>query len=152
MHGRRAQSRLGSIGSDSSAEEFESLVFEAGRTADAPENTNSLMNGRGQAELWGLRREASAGRFRFPGPVRPCLRVGMIDDNSGDTVRALVVLAPGATIAESDQIEHSRGRLAHFKHPTSVELRVSLTLTATGNVQKSKLREPYWEGRDRQVD
>ena len=77
--------------------------------------------------------------------------IGVPDEKWGETVKALVVLAPGATVDESDLMEHCRGRLAHFKCPTSVELRDALTRTATGKLQKFKLREPYWEGHTRQV-
>jgi fatty-acyl-CoA synthase len=67
-------------------------------------------------------------------------------------VKALVVLRPGASASEADLIAHCRGRLAHFKCPTSVELRDSLPRTATGKLQKFKLREPFWADRDRKVN
>jgi acyl-CoA synthetase (AMP-forming)/AMP-acid ligase II len=47
---------------------------------------------------------------------------------------------------------HCRERLAHFKAPTSVELRQELDRTATGKLQKYKLRHPYWEGREKLVN
>jgi acyl-CoA synthetase (AMP-forming)/AMP-acid ligase II len=65
---------------------------------------------------------------------------------------ALVVVAPGASLTEVDVIEHCRGQLTHFKCPTAVEFRESLARTATGKLQKFKLRAPYWEGRDRLVN
>lgn len=77
--------------------------------------------------------------------------IGVPDDKWGETVKALVVLAPGAEATERELIEHCRERLAHFKCPTSVELRDELARTATGKLQKFILRAPYWEGRDRQV-
>jgi fatty-acyl-CoA synthase len=77
--------------------------------------------------------------------------IGVPDENWGETVKALVVLTPGASATEHELIEHCRGRLAHFKCPTSVELRDGLTRTATGKLQKFKLRAPYWEGKDRQI-
>ena len=49
-------------------------------------------------------------------------------------------------------IEHCRARLAHYKCPKSVEFRDVLARTATGKLQKFKLRAPYWEGRERQVN
>ena len=49
-------------------------------------------------------------------------------------------------------IDHCRDRLTHYKCPTSVEVRESLPRTATGKLQKFKLRAPYWEGRDRQIN
>jgi acyl-CoA synthetase (AMP-forming)/AMP-acid ligase II len=42
--------------------------------------------------------------------------------------------------------------LAHYKCPTAVEVRDELARTATGKLQKFKLRAPYWKGRERQVN
>ena len=77
--------------------------------------------------------------------------IGVPDDRWGETVKALVVLRPGAQASEADLIEFARSRMAHYKCPTSVEMRESLVRTATGKLQKFKLRAPYWEGRDRLV-
>ena len=78
--------------------------------------------------------------------------VGVPHEKWGETVFALVVVAPGATLTEDEVIEHCRARLTHFKCPTAVEFRDSLARTATGKLQKFKLRAPYWEGRDRLVN
>jgi fatty-acyl-CoA synthase len=78
--------------------------------------------------------------------------IGVPDDKWGETVKALVVLRPGAVATEEELIEFCRARLAHFKAPTSVELRDGLTRTATGKLQKYKLRQTYWEGHDRKVN
>ena len=75
----------------------------------------------------------------------------MPDEKWGETVKALVVLSPGADASEEELIGHTRDHLAHYKCPTSVEFRSELARTATGKLQKFKLRGPYWEGRDRQV-
>ncbi|HSL58701.1 MAG TPA: AMP-binding protein [Acidimicrobiales bacterium] len=77
--------------------------------------------------------------------------IGVPDDKWGETVKALVVLTPGAEATERQLIDHCREHLAHFKCPTSVEIRDELARTATGKLQKFILRAPYWEGRDRQV-
>ncbi len=78
--------------------------------------------------------------------------IGVPDEKWGETVKALVVLAPGAEAAEQDLIDHCRDRLAHFKCPTSVEIRDELPRTATGKLQKFKLREKYWEGKGKAVN
>ena len=78
--------------------------------------------------------------------------IGVPDPKWGETVKALVVLAPGAEATEAEIIAHCRERLAHYKCPTSVELRDELARTATGKLQKFKLRAPYWEGLERQVN
>lgn len=77
--------------------------------------------------------------------------VGVPDPKWGETVKALVVLRPGAAAQEEELIDFCRAHLAHFKCPTSVELRTSLPRTATGKLQKFKLRAPYWEGYERMV-
>ena len=78
--------------------------------------------------------------------------IGVPDDKWGETIKALVVLAQGETVEEQALIDHCRDQLAHFKCPTSVEFRDELARTATGKLQKFKLRSPYWEGMDRQVN
>ena len=78
--------------------------------------------------------------------------IGVPDERWGETVKALVVLKPEAEANEGELIEFCRSRLAHFKCPTSVEFRDALSRTATGKLQKFKLRSPYWEGRERQVN
>jgi fatty-acyl-CoA synthase len=78
--------------------------------------------------------------------------IGVPDEKWGETVKALVVLKPGADAGEQELIDFCRERLAHFKCPTSVEVRDALSRTATGKLQKFKLRAPYWEGRERQVN
>ncbi len=78
--------------------------------------------------------------------------IGVPDAKWGETVKALVVLRPGASASEADLVAHCRSRLAHFKCPTSIELRDTLPRTATGKLQKFKLREPFWTGLDRKVN
>jgi acyl-CoA synthetase (AMP-forming)/AMP-acid ligase II len=78
--------------------------------------------------------------------------IGVPHEKWGETVVALVVTAPGASVTEAEIIDHCRGRLSHFKCPTSVEFRDALARTATGKLQKFKLRAPYWEGLERQVN
>jgi acyl-CoA synthetase (AMP-forming)/AMP-acid ligase II len=78
--------------------------------------------------------------------------IGVPHEKWGETVKALVVLAPGADASEDDLVEWCRAKLAHYKCPTSIEFRDELARTSTGKLQKFKLRSPYWEGRDRQVN
>jgi fatty-acyl-CoA synthase len=77
--------------------------------------------------------------------------IGVPDEKWGETVKALVVVRQGQQVTEADLIAFCRSRLAHFKCPTSVEFRDALVRTATGKLQKFKLRAPYWEGYERRV-
>ena len=78
--------------------------------------------------------------------------IGVPDEKWGEMVKALVVLAPGATADEGTLIEHCRSKLAHYKCPKSIDFRDELARTATGKLQKFKLRAPFWEGQERQVN
>jgi fatty-acyl-CoA synthase len=78
--------------------------------------------------------------------------IGVPDEKWGETIKALVVVREGHEVSEDELIAHCRDRLAHFKAPTSVELRDALDRTATGKLQKYKLRQPYWAGRGRAVN
>ncbi len=76
--------------------------------------------------------------------------IGVPDPKWGERVMALVVPSQGTSAGEQELIEFARSRMAHFKCPSSIEFRGSLARTATGKLQKFKLRAPFWEGRDRQ--
>jgi fatty-acyl-CoA synthase len=78
--------------------------------------------------------------------VGECAVIGVPDAKWGETPKALVVLRPGTSASESELIQFCRGRIAHFKCPTSIEIVESLPRTATGKLQKFKLREKYWTG------
>jgi fatty-acyl-CoA synthase len=78
--------------------------------------------------------------------------IGVPDEKWGETIKALVVLAPGTSASEAELRAWCKERLAGFKCPTSIEVREELARTATGKLQKFKLRAPYWEGRERQVN
>jgi fatty-acyl-CoA synthase len=78
--------------------------------------------------------------------------IGVPSEKWGETIKALVVLAEGSDVTEAELIAWCKERAAGYKAPTSIEFREVLARTATGKLQKFKLRQPYWEGRDRQVN
>jgi acyl-CoA synthetase (AMP-forming)/AMP-acid ligase II len=77
--------------------------------------------------------------------------IGVPHEKWGETIKAFVVVRPGVALTERDIVDFCRSKMAHFKCPTSVEFKESLPRTATGKLQKFKLREPYWTGRTRNV-
>ena len=58
--------------------------------------------------------------------------------------------SPAARRAPTTIVAFARERLAHFKCPKSVEFG-ELPKTATGKIQKFKLREKEWAGRERHI-
>jgi acyl-CoA synthetase (AMP-forming)/AMP-acid ligase II len=78
--------------------------------------------------------------------------IGIPDERWGELVTALVVKAPGSDLDEGAVIAWAKERVAGFKCPKRVEFRDELARTATGKLQKFKLREPYWAGRTRRVN
>ncbi len=84
--------------------------------------------------------------------VQECAVIGVPHDEWGETPKALVVLRQDATATEQALIEFCRNNLAHFKCPTSVDFVDVLPRTATGKLQKFRLREKYWGGVGRRVN
>ncbi len=78
--------------------------------------------------------------------------IGIPDEKWGELVLALVVKAPDSKLTELDLISYAKTRLAGYKCPKRIEFRTELARTATGKLQKFKLREPYWLGFTRQVN
>jgi acyl-CoA synthetase (AMP-forming)/AMP-acid ligase II len=73
----------------------------------------------------------------------------------GIAARASSVVAFDPDEEQVDQaglIAHCRTHLAGYKCPKRIEFRDELARTATGKLQKFKLRQPFWEGRDRQIN
>jgi acyl-CoA synthetase (AMP-forming)/AMP-acid ligase II len=65
--------------------------------------------------------------------------IGVPDERWGEMVTALVVTAPDQQVSGE-------------KIPKRVEIRDAIPRTATGKIQKFKLRQEFWEGSERQVN
>jgi fatty-acyl-CoA synthase len=66
---------------------------------------------------------------------------GVPDRKYGEQVMAAVVLKSGAVLTEQDVQEFCRGRIANYKIPKYVRFVDSYPMTASGKIQKFKLRE-----------
>ena len=77
--------------------------------------------------------------------------VGVPDDRWGESVKAVVVPAEGATVDADALIAFCRERLAGYKCPKSVDVVDVLPRNATGKILKNVLRRPFWEGTGRSI-
>lgn len=79
---------------------------------------------------------------------------GIPHDDWGEEVKAVIEPAPGqeaGTALEEDVLAHCARRLARYKCPKSVDFVAEMPRDPNGKLYKRRLREPYWEGRERQV-
>ncbi|HET9530069.1 MAG TPA: AMP-binding protein, partial [Blastocatellia bacterium] len=68
---------------------------------------------------------------------------GVPDEKYGEAVAAAVRLKPDETAAEEEIREYCEGRIARFKIPRHIRFVDSFPMTASGKVQKFKLREMH---------
>ena len=83
--------------------------------------------------------------------VKEVAVIGIPDEKWGELVSALVV-PDGEEVTADELISHCRTSLAGYKCPKRVDFVDALPRTATGKLQKFKLRQPFWEGHERQVN
>ncbi|WP_085991201.1 long-chain-fatty-acid--CoA ligase [Oceanobacillus senegalensis] len=72
--------------------------------------------------------------------------IAIPDEKWGEVPKAIIVLRENAKTTEQDIINYCRDNMAHFKAPKAVEFVESLPKTATGKLQKFRLREMHWGG------
>ena len=69
--------------------------------------------------------------------------IGVPHEKWGETGKAVVVLAPGASATPEEIIAYGRERLAGFKTPTSVDYVDALPRNPSGKVLKKDLRQTF---------
>lgn len=78
--------------------------------------------------------------------------IGVPDDQWGETVKAIIVTRPGSALTAEALIGWSRDKLAGYKRPRSIDFTGALPRNPSGKLLKRQLREPFWQGRDRNVN
>ena len=72
--------------------------------------------------------------------------IAIPDEKWGEVPLAIIVLKPDSNLSEENVINFCREQMAHFKAPKAVKFVEELPKTATGKLQKYRLREMFWEG------
>ena len=78
--------------------------------------------------------------------------IGVPDEKWGESVKAVLALRPGMHATAAELIEHCKASIASYKKPKSIDILPALPrISSTNKIDKKKLREPFWAGRDRKV-
>ena len=78
--------------------------------------------------------------------------ISIPDEKWGEAVKAVCVPKPGHTVDPASIIDWTRSRIAGFKVPKSVDVIDALPRNPSGKILRRALREPYWAGRERQIN
>lgn len=95
--------------------------------------------------------EVESGIYGHPDVLEVAV-IGVPDEKWGEAVKAVCVPKPGHTIDADSIIGWARERLAGFKVPKSVDVIEALPRNPSGKILRRTLREPYWAGRERQIN
>ncbi|GAA0614117.1 acyl--CoA ligase family protein [Virgibacillus siamensis] len=71
--------------------------------------------------------------------------ISIPNEKWGEVPKAMIVPYPDAEVTEDEIIEFCRDNMAHFKAPKAVDFVDTLPKTATGKLQKFRLREMNWD-------
>jgi len=77
--------------------------------------------------------------------------VGVPHEKWGEEVTAVVALKEGQTVEEKELIQFVKERKGSLMTPKSVKFWKEVPLTNLGKLDKKKIRETFWEGKDRKV-
>jgi long-chain acyl-CoA synthetase len=97
--------------------------------------------------------EVEAVLFSHPG-VGDAAVFGVPDDDWGEQVKAAIEVAPGAAAGPAlarELLAFCAERLAKYKCPRSIDFVDAMPRDPNGKLYKRKLRDPYWEGRERAI-
>ena len=78
--------------------------------------------------------------------------ISIPDEQWGEAVKAVCVPKPGHTVDPDSVMNWARERVAGFKVPKSVDVIEALPRNPSGKILRRALREPYWAGRERQIN
>jgi long-chain acyl-CoA synthetase len=77
---------------------------------------------------------------------------GIPHDDWGEEVKAVIEPADGIEASDelaTEILEFCATRLAKFKTPKSIDFTTDMPRDPNGKLYKRKLRDPYWEGREK---
>ncbi len=67
--------------------------------------------------------------------------IGVPDEESGEEIKACVVLKKGQAVSEKELIAWTKDKIAAYKYPRTIEFMDALPMSATGKILKKELRK-----------
>ena len=95
--------------------------------------------------------EVEAQLQSMPG-VADCAVFGIPDDEFGESVCAVIQPQEGETLTAQEVRGFLRGKIAAYKIPRRIDFSSELPREDSGKIFKRRLRETYWQGRDRRIN
>jgi acyl-CoA synthetase (AMP-forming)/AMP-acid ligase II len=83
--------------------------------------------------------------------VAECAVFGIPDGTFGEVPAAYIALKAGARATAEELSEHCERRLARFKRPRLLKFVTDFPKTPIGKIQKTILKEPYWQERAKKI-
>jgi long-chain acyl-CoA synthetase len=86
--------------------------------------------------------------------VQEVCTVGVPNEEWGEEVRTVIQVRAGLAVSDQlgdDIIAFARSRLPHYMCPRRIDFAADLPRLPTGKIQRRKVRDPYWEGRDKSI-
>ena len=94
--------------------------------------------------------QVEAAIHKHPGVLEAAV-IGVPDEEWGESVKAVVVMKPGASATEQEIIDTAKAQLASYQKPRSVDFVENLPKAPTGKILKRELRAPHWRKQGREV-
>jgi fatty-acyl-CoA synthase len=88
--------------------------------------------------------EVEAKLYKHPA-IQECCIIASPDERRGETVKAVVVLKPGASATGDEILEWSRGEMATYKAPRKIEFAAALPRTGSGKIQWRALQDKEFQ-------
>jgi fatty-acyl-CoA synthase len=87
--------------------------------------------------------EVEAAMYRHPA-IQECCIIASPDERRGETVKAVVVLKPGASASAEEILAWARSQMAAYKAPRKLEFSDALPRSGSGKIQWRVLQEKEW--------